>query len=108
MTWSECTNAAFGLVLLQTPKAAPKVSHGIFECFVFLLKSVQREPCTVKSGCVWRASEPSTDMRGGNLHTSDALRAYQKQQLCDEFDMMELSVFRERISKSFKHQVLAT
>ncbi|KAL8773912.1 MAG: hypothetical protein Q9209_001342 [Squamulea sp. 1 TL-2023] len=41
-------------------------------------------------------------------NTKDALRAYQKQQLCDEFDMMELSVYRERISKSFKHQVLAT
>ena len=48
------------------------------------------------------------DIRGGDLHEPDALRAYQKQQLCDEFDMMELSVFRERISKSFKHQVLAT
>ncbi|KAL8944947.1 MAG: hypothetical protein Q9216_000108 [Gyalolechia sp. 2 TL-2023] len=40
--------------------------------------------------------------------TKDALRAYQKQQMCDEFDMIELSVFRDRISKSFKHQVLAT
>lgn len=40
--------------------------------------------------------------------TSDALRAYQKQQLCDEYDMIELSVFRDRLSKSFKHQVLAT
>ncbi|KAL8806972.1 MAG: hypothetical protein Q9182_000953 [Xanthomendoza sp. 2 TL-2023] len=40
--------------------------------------------------------------------TKDALRSYQKQQLCDDFDMMELSVFRERISKSFKNQVLAT
>lgn len=38
----------------------------------------------------------------------DALRAYQKQQLCEDFDMMELTVFRERISKSFKNQVLAT
>ena len=38
----------------------------------------------------------------------DALRAYQKQQLCDNFDMIELSVFRDKISKSFKHQVLAT
>ncbi|KAL8922771.1 MAG: hypothetical protein Q9172_003448 [Xanthocarpia lactea] len=40
--------------------------------------------------------------------TKDALRAYQKQHLCAEFDMVELSVFRERISKSFEHQVLAT
>ncbi|KAL8729225.1 MAG: hypothetical protein Q9166_004846 [cf. Caloplaca sp. 2 TL-2023] len=39
---------------------------------------------------------------------TNALRAYQKQQMCDDFDMMELSIFRERISKSFKHQVLAT
>ncbi|KAI4267445.1 MAG: hypothetical protein LQ337_008344 [Flavoplaca oasis] len=42
------------------------------------------------------------------LSTQDAIRAYQKQQLRDDFDMMELAVFRERISKSFKHQVLAT
>ncbi|KAL8959647.1 MAG: hypothetical protein Q9193_003527, partial [Seirophora villosa] len=41
-------------------------------------------------------------------NTKDALRAYQKQQLCDEYDMIELSVFRDRLSKSFKHQVLAT
>ncbi|KAL8903630.1 MAG: hypothetical protein Q9207_003805, partial [Kuettlingeria erythrocarpa] len=41
-------------------------------------------------------------------NSKDALRAYQKQQLCDEYDMIELSVFRDRISKSFKHQVLAT
>ncbi|KAL8864074.1 MAG: hypothetical protein Q9174_007475, partial [Haloplaca sp. 1 TL-2023] len=38
----------------------------------------------------------------------DALRAYQKQILRDEYDMMELAVFREKISRSFKHQVLAT
>ncbi|KAL9022133.1 MAG: hypothetical protein Q9185_000751 [Variospora sp. 1 TL-2023] len=31
-----------------------------------------------------------------------------KQQLCDDYDMIELSVFRDRLSKSFKHQVLAT
>ncbi|KAL8892157.1 MAG: hypothetical protein Q9215_000914 [Flavoplaca cf. flavocitrina] len=42
------------------------------------------------------------------ISTQDAIRAYQKQQLRDDFDMMELAVFRERISKSFKHQVLAT
>ncbi|KAL8866698.1 MAG: hypothetical protein Q9198_008788 [Flavoplaca austrocitrina] len=42
------------------------------------------------------------------LRKVDAIRAYQKQQLRDDFDMMELAVFRERISKSFKHQVLAT
>ncbi|KAI4140169.1 MAG: hypothetical protein LQ341_003942, partial [Variospora aurantia] len=41
-------------------------------------------------------------------NNKDALRAYQKQQLCDDYDMIELSVFRDRLSKSFKHQVLAT
>ncbi|KAL8693098.1 MAG: hypothetical protein Q9218_002022, partial [Villophora microphyllina] len=46
--------------------------------------------------------------RSHSLHIADALRAYQKQQLCEEFDMIELSVWREKISKSFKHQVLAT
>ncbi|KAL8933811.1 MAG: hypothetical protein Q9211_005572, partial [Gyalolechia sp. 1 TL-2023] len=46
-----------------------------------------------------------SESKGGS---KDALRAYQKQQMCDEFDMIELSVFRDRISRSFKHQVLAT
>ncbi|KAL8702512.1 MAG: hypothetical protein Q9201_004327 [Fulgogasparrea decipioides] len=60
------------------------------------------------------ASDSKCSTKEGTMHgktgfrVEDALRAYQKQQLCDEFDMMELSVFRERISKSFKHQVLAT
>ncbi|KAL8844126.1 MAG: hypothetical protein Q9176_001532 [Flavoplaca citrina] len=60
------------------------VGYGIFEYIAFLPK----------------------DCPEGTMH--DAIRAYQKQQLRDDFDMMELAVFRERISKSFKHQVLAT
>ncbi|KAL8994959.1 MAG: hypothetical protein Q9169_005224 [Polycauliona sp. 2 TL-2023] len=52
------------------------------------------------------ASDSKTSTKEGTMH--DALRAYQKQQLCEDFEMMELAVFRERISKSFKHQVLAT
>ncbi|KAL8897813.1 MAG: hypothetical protein Q9192_002402 [Flavoplaca navasiana] len=60
------------------------VGHGIFEYIAFLPKECPE----------------------GTMH--DAIRAYQKQQLRDDFDMMELAVFRERISKSFKHQVLAT
>ncbi|KAL8850191.1 MAG: hypothetical protein Q9221_004877 [Calogaya cf. arnoldii] len=89
-------------------RLAPKVGHGIFEYFAFLPKGVQKEPCTVKSGFGWRASLRSMETRDTGLRRLDALRAYQKQQLCEDFDMMELSVFRERISKSFRHQVLAT
>ncbi|KAI4251036.1 MAG: hypothetical protein LQ352_005097 [Teloschistes flavicans] len=45
-------------------------------------------------------------MPDGN--SKDALRAYQKEQLLDQFDMINLHIFRKNISKSFKHQVLAT
>ncbi|KAL8834659.1 MAG: hypothetical protein Q9170_003661 [Blastenia crenularia] len=55
-----------------------------------------------------RSIKEGTMQGKAGLRVEDALRAYQKQQLCDEFDMIELSVFRDRISKSFKHQVLAT
>ncbi|KAL8645769.1 MAG: hypothetical protein Q9226_007151 [Calogaya cf. arnoldii] len=89
-------------------KTSTKGGSWKFEYFAFLSKGVQREPCTVKSGFGWRASLRSMETRDTGLRRLDALRAYQKQQLCEDFDMMELSVFRERISKSFRHQVLAT
>ncbi|KAL8946932.1 MAG: hypothetical protein Q9222_006735 [Ikaeria aurantiellina] len=63
-------------------------------------------PCLASES---KSSVKEGTMQGnGGLRVEDALRAYQKQELCDEFDMMELAVFRERISKSFKHQILAT
>lgn len=63
-------------------------------------------PC-LRSESKSSAKEGTLNGKAG-LRVEDALRAYQKQQMCDEFDMIELSVFRDRISKSFKHQVLAT
>ncbi|KAL9606962.1 MAG: hypothetical protein Q9167_008075, partial [Letrouitia subvulpina] len=38
----------------------------------------------------------------------DALRSYQANELYDEFGMIELPIYRERLSQSFKNQVLAT
>ena len=40
--------------------------------------------------------------------SSDVIRAYQSKNLYDSYKMINLSVYRERISKSFNHQVIAT
>ncbi|KAL8966933.1 MAG: hypothetical protein Q9197_005711, partial [Variospora fuerteventurae] len=91
LAWFEAISVATGRVFARTPKAITK-----------------KEQCTGKLVCGWRASDASGMNQRLCSYTSDALRAYQKQQLCDDYDMIELSVFRDRLSKSFKHQVLAT
>ncbi|KAF1810231.1 hypothetical protein P152DRAFT_105032 [Eremomyces bilateralis CBS 781.70] len=44
----------------------------------------------------------------GAQRMHDVVRAYQAKMLYDEFRMMELMIIRDRLSPSFKHQVLAT
>ncbi|KAL8637306.1 MAG: hypothetical protein Q9228_005412, partial [Teloschistes exilis] len=55
-----------------------------------------------------RAAGSSRDFRNPSLRAEDILRSYQKEQLLDQYDMINLEIFRKKISKSFRHQVLGT
>lgn len=56
--------------------------------------------------CVYPKAPVSGMYGGERLH--DILRAYQAQHLYDKYKLTELYIYREKISKSFNKQVLAT
>ncbi|KAI4203928.1 MAG: hypothetical protein LQ350_001550 [Teloschistes chrysophthalmus] len=54
------------------------------------------------------SSREGTNRQRPGFRVEDILRSYQKEQLLDKYDMIDLHIFRKRISKSFRHQVLGS
>ncbi|KAI9716932.1 MAG: hypothetical protein M1812_005081 [Candelaria pacifica] len=74
------------------------------------------EKVIMRQSRYWRSLYPSDiDIEankktgGQRMHaTKDVIRAYQSKNLYDEFKMTSLFILRDRLSKSFENQVLAT
>ncbi|KAI9699415.1 MAG: Histone deacetylase hda1 [Candelina mexicana] len=71
------------------------------------------EKVVTRQSRYWRSLYPSDiDMEAKNVvggqRMHDVIRAYQSKNLYDQFKMTSLFILRDRISKSFENQVLAT